>query len=245
MNFLLFYLYLATNALRPGVTKEFWPTSNAYKGAVCGSVTEFTISANQTCTIELTKGRAAFVNAGGLMSASPSDGRTFNVAMPFEQSEPVRFLTLYENTKTWYRQGKMRYPIIWELECFNQEDNDSGQTPAVIECQDNEKLEGVFMMGFGTDNVGSGRQSVQIYSSSSLSKGTMVSFVMRNKDDKGVVVDNVETSANSTIMMGQAAGQFAILLNENYGHYLQVEFDYPEKLKPFEMAQAFYSSVTV
>ena len=73
----------------------------------------------------------------------------------------------------------------------------------------------------------------------------MVSFVMRNKDDKGVVVDNVETSANSTIMMGQAAGQFAILLNENYGHYLQVEFDYPEKLKPFEMAQAFYSSVTV
>ena len=241
------FVLATVSALQPGITKEFWPTSNAYKGNVCGSVTEFAIQANQTCTIELTKGKAAFINAGPLLSAGASDGKTFSVAMVADQAEPVRFMTLYENTKTWYKPGKVQYPLIWELECFTQDDVDNGLTPASIECTDNEQLNGVFMMGFGTDYNGTGTQHVQVYKSDGFTTGDALSFDLRDKDNAGVSVMNVKTPGmNSTVLMGMDSGQFMLMLDEDYyGHYLQLSFDHFDTLKPFQMAQAFYSSVTV
>ena len=241
------FVLATASALQPGITKEFWPTSNAYKGNVCGSVTEFAIQANQTCTIELAKGKAAFINAGPLLSAGASDGKTFSVAMAADQTEPVRFMTLYENTKIWYKPGKVKYPLIWELECFTQDDADNGLAPASIECTDNDELNGVFMMGFGTDYVGSGTQNVQVYKSDGFNSGDALSFDLRDKDNVGVSVTNVETlGTNSTVFMGTDPGQFMLMIDQDYaGEYLQLSFTHFDTLKPFKMAQAFYSSVTV
>jgi len=243
------FLFASVNALQQsGITKEIWPTSNAYKGNVCGSVTEFTISANQTCTIELSKGKAAFINAGPLLTNGQSDGKIFNVAMATDQADPVRFMTLYENTKLWYRAGKVKYPLIWDLECFTQDDLDNGLTPATVDCTDNDTLNGIYMMGFNTDYSGTGTQNVQVYKSDGFNQGDMLSFDMRNKDNQGVALDNVETpNTNSTVLMGASEGNFAIILDQDYyGQYLQLAFDHVNApLKPFQMAQAFYSTVTV
>ena len=47
------------------VTDTFWPGQNAFKGINCGSVTTLPMASNQTCTISLTKGQAAYINTGG------------------------------------------------------------------------------------------------------------------------------------------------------------------------------------
>lgn len=104
-------------AVAHAIPDTYWPGQNAYKGVNCGSVTTLSMGANQTCTIELTKGSAAYVNAGGafITQASSNEPRqawpdgaanTFYVHSYDGHGEAntgaVRFQIFNEMTKVYY-----------------------------------------------------------------------------------------------------------------------------------------------
>ena len=234
--------------------QDFWPAQNAYKGLNCGSVSTLAIQANHTCAIELTKGNAAWLNTGGLFYTKASDNKNQFYVHTYDghgeaNNGEVRVQLFYEITKVYYKAGDRwngEYPEVWNTECFTEDDRvDFGTAANMINCTDNEgEVEGVYMMGFGTDTVGNGVQNVQIYNSAGHKKNNMYNLQLNDKDGNGVVVEPIEGSFNGTAIAGQDPGQVLLVLAEDYlGQLLQFQFTYPKALKPFEPAQAFTSTI--
>jgi len=234
--------------------QDYWPAQNAYKGLSCGSVSTLEIAANSTCTIELAKGAAAWLNTGGLFYTQASSNKQQFYVHTYEghgeaNTGNVRVQLFYEISKVYYNPGSKwnsKYPQIWDIECYNDDDNDNLGSAATIDCLDQgSPVEGVFMMGFGTDTVGNGVQNVQIYNSAGHKKGNMYDLQLNDKDGNGVAVEPIEGSFNGTAVGGGQAGQVLLMLEEDYlGELLQFQFTYPDApLAPFAPAQAFTSTI--
>lgn len=251
-------------AVTHAIPDTYWPGQNAYKGVNCGSVTTLSMGANQTCTIELTKGSAAYVNAGGafITQASSNEPRqawpdgaanTFYVHSYDGHGEAntgaVRFQIFNEMTKVYYNPGSKwnnKYPAEWLQDCYNEDDEAAGLSAAQIECTDNGgEVEGAYMMGFGTDSVGNGVQNVQIMNTAGHKKGQMYSMQFNDMWGNGVDVSPIQGSFNGTLIKGNAPGMLMAILDEDYlGELLQVQFEYPNApLAPFKVASAFYSTI--
>jgi len=152
---------LIASALAETGPQDYWPAQNAYKGLSCGSVSTLPIAANSTCTIELAKGAAAWLNTGGLFYTQASSNKQKFYVHTYEghgeaNNEEVRVQLFYEISKVYYNPGSKwnnKYPQIWDIECYNDDDYNSGLgSAATIECLDQgTPVEGVYMMGFGTD----------------------------------------------------------------------------------------------
>jgi len=147
-------------AVANAIPDPFWPGQNAYKGLNCGFVETLEMSSNKTCTITMPKGAAAYVNAGGAFITGPSGSNNRFFVHSYDghgeaNTGAVRFQVFSEMTQVYYMPGSRwnsKYPAVWNDECYNQDDYDAGLPAAEIECIDNEgEVEGVFMMGFGTD----------------------------------------------------------------------------------------------
>ena len=95
-------------AVAHAIPDTYWPGQNAYKGINCGSVSTLPISANHTCTTELKKGSAAYVNAGGAFVTQAGTVNTFYVHSYEGHGEAntgaVRFQVFNEMTKVYYNQ---------------------------------------------------------------------------------------------------------------------------------------------
>merc|ERR1712141_524317 len=114
-------------------------------------------------------GNAAWVNTGGLFYTQESSNNKQFYVHTYEghgeaNTESVRLQLFYNITKIYYKPGSKwnsKYPQMWELECYDEADEANYGSPATITCTDNEQLvEGVYMMGFGTDI---GKLQNQIY----------------------------------------------------------------------------------
>jgi len=240
-------------AVAHAIPDTYWPGQNAYKGINCGSVSTLPISANHTCTIELKKGSAAYVNAGGAFVTQAGTANTFYVHSYEGHGEAntgaVRFQVFNEMTKVYYNQGSKwnnKYPSQWLDDCYNDDDADAGLEAADITCTDNEgEVEGVYMMGFGTDIVGNGVQNVQIMNTNGHKKGTMYSMQFNDMWGNGVEVSPIQGTFNGTLIPGADTGAMMAILDEDYnGELLQVQFEYPNApLAPFKVASAFSSTI--
>merc|ERR1711990_325722 len=93
----------------------YWPGQNAYKGLNCGSVTTLPMAANQTCTVSLSKGQAAYVNTGGAFITQAGSTDTFYIHSYEGHGEAntgaVRLQVFNDMTKTFYNPGS-KWPKI-------------------------------------------------------------------------------------------------------------------------------------
>lgn len=252
-------------AVAQAIPDPYWPGQNATAGVNCGFVETLPIGSNQTCTIEIVKGGAALVNAGGVFITMASDSNNvFHVHSYDGHGEAntgsVRFQVFSRMSPVWYNPGARwsKYPEKWDTEeCYSDDDANAGMDAAVIrggKCVDNEtQVEGIYMMGFGTDIVGNGIQNVQVMNTAGHRQGNMYEFQFNDMKGDPVAVEPVQGSFNGTLIGGPTTGSLMAILDEDYyGQLLQVQFKYPEadiaknQLAPgpdFKIATAFRSTV--
>jgi len=241
-------------AVAPAVPDTYWPGQNAYKGLNCGSVSTLEMSSNSTCRIDMTKGSAAYVNAGGaFITMASDDNNVFHIHSYDGHGESntgaVRFQIFYEMSKVYYNPGSRwdsKYPDIWNQECYTKNDEDALLSAVDITCTDNEgEVEGVYMMGFGTDLVGNGVQNVQVMNTEGHKQGNMYTFQFNDMWGEGVDITPIQGSFNGTLIQGPSTGSLMAILDEDYHvELLQVQFEYTNApLAPFKVATAFYSTV--
>ena len=102
-------------AVAQAIPDPWWPGQNAYKGLNCGFVETLPMGSNETCTIEIQKGSAAYVNAGGafITMASNSNNRFYIHSYDGHgeaNTGAVRFQVFNQMTKVYYNPVS-RFPI--------------------------------------------------------------------------------------------------------------------------------------
>merc|ERR1712007_65450 len=136
-------------------------------------------------------GNAAWVNTGGLFYTQESSNNKQFYVHTYEghgeaNTESVRLQLFYDITKIYYKPGSKwnsKYPQMWELECYDEADEANYGSPATITCTDNEQLvEGVYMMGFGTDIVGNGVQNIQVMNTAGHKRGSFYEIQLNDKN---------------------------------------------------------------
>jgi len=100
-------------AVAHAIPDTYWPGQNAYKGINCGSVSTLPMSANHTCTIQLKKGSAAHVNAGGVFITQATNLGATRDAWPDAAAD-----TFYVHTYDGHGEsntGAVRFQIFNEM----------------------------------------------------------------------------------------------------------------------------------
>ena len=95
-------------AVAQAIPDTYWPGQNATAGLMCGFVQTLPMSSNQTCTIEILKGGAALVNAGGVFISRPSESNNVFHVHSYDghgeaNSGEVRFQVFSKMSPEWYR----------------------------------------------------------------------------------------------------------------------------------------------
>ena len=101
-------------AVAQAIPDPYWPGQNATAGVNCGFVETLPIGSNQTCTIEIVKGGAALVNAGGVFITMASDSNNvFHVHSYDGHGEAntgsVRFQVFSRMSPVWYNPVSFFY----------------------------------------------------------------------------------------------------------------------------------------
>lgn len=253
-------LLLSFAAVSAEDNKPFiWPAQAPWSGrSWCGAQQVVNVQTNSTCTLTLNKGKAAWINTGGLFVTSMGTADTMYFHTYDGQGEAekgsVPVTIVYQMTELpevesipFNKWGQPAYPQEWQADCYLARDLKNAD-PVDFSCQDNGgAVQGIYMSGFTFSNNGDGQQTVQIMNTDGHAAGFTYTLTLRSSNDftdlPEVAIGEASTPANATVTVEPPNTIYVELHEEYLGELLPVNFVYADALENYQPYQAAWSEV--